>query len=79
MDIDDVLETLPSAEDVWNMLWDSENDDTKPAIRFESKLVDDLLIAAKTESVEQDCPGFCDACMEVSRLIDPNRTAGIAA
>jgi hypothetical protein len=64
MDID---ESFPSASlaDVWNKLWDPEAKGEGPGITFESKLVEDLLIAVERESVEHDCPGICDGCTKV--------------
>jgi hypothetical protein len=78
MDIDS-FQIDPFSE-VWKMLWDSEHSGNGEAIGPESKLVDDLLMVGETLSSEGDCPGICDACLEVSCLVLPrsSRHATIA-
>jgi hypothetical protein len=67
MDFDDPIPITALAE-VWKILWDSGGNREGTGISFESRLVDDLLLAVEQESVDQDCPGVCDSCMKVSCL-----------
>lgn len=68
MDVDE-SPSMPLAN-VWNMLWDPGDTGKEPSIKFESKLLDDLLIALEKDAVEGNCAGVCDGCAKVNFLTD---------
>lgn len=68
MDVDDFFQSMPSA-DMWKMLWDAGDGAKGQSIKFESSLVDNILMVMENESVDQDSPIICDRCMKVSPCV----------